>query len=158
MLGSPSSYMTLQLLHSECPYIWGKFYFLFYQCSYDNFMRFCHIFGLLYIQKVLGLKPLFLKLTVFLYDLAPFVLISPPFHFILFHSIYFNYKHSIRIFSCNVPEFAENAIGLKIPFYFSPHPIMVFPLHSHPQHSIPFHSHHSIILLAWSPKQKMPSD
>ncbi len=25
-------YMTLQLLHSEFPYIWGKFYFLFYQC------------------------------------------------------------------------------------------------------------------------------
>ncbi len=24
--------MTLQLLHSEFPYIWGKFYFLFYQC------------------------------------------------------------------------------------------------------------------------------
>ncbi len=33
-LGSPSSYMTLQLLHSEFPYIWGKFYFLFYQCTY----------------------------------------------------------------------------------------------------------------------------
>ncbi len=25
--------MTLQLLHSEFPYIWGKFDFLFYQCS-----------------------------------------------------------------------------------------------------------------------------
>jgi hypothetical protein len=25
-------YMTLQLLHSEFPYIWGKFDFLFYQC------------------------------------------------------------------------------------------------------------------------------
>ncbi len=25
--------MTLQLLHSQFPYIWGKFYFLFYQCS-----------------------------------------------------------------------------------------------------------------------------
>ncbi len=24
--------MTLQLLHSKFPYIWGKFYFLFYQC------------------------------------------------------------------------------------------------------------------------------
>ncbi len=32
ILGSPSSYMTLQLLHSEFPYIWGKFSFLFYQC------------------------------------------------------------------------------------------------------------------------------
>ncbi len=31
-LGSPSSYMTLQLLHSEFHYIWGKFEFLFYQC------------------------------------------------------------------------------------------------------------------------------
>ncbi len=28
----PSSYMTLQLLHSEFPYIWGKFEFLFCQC------------------------------------------------------------------------------------------------------------------------------
>jgi hypothetical protein len=27
--GSPSSYMTLQLLHSEFPYIWGKFNFFF---------------------------------------------------------------------------------------------------------------------------------
>ena len=25
--------MTLQLLHSEFPYIWGKFYFIFYQCT-----------------------------------------------------------------------------------------------------------------------------
>ncbi len=33
LLGSPSSYMTFQLLHSEFPYIWGKFYFLFNQCS-----------------------------------------------------------------------------------------------------------------------------
>jgi hypothetical protein len=32
ILGSPSSYMTLQLLHSKFPYIWGKFDFLFYQC------------------------------------------------------------------------------------------------------------------------------
>ena len=29
----PSSYLTLQLLHSEFPYISGKFYFLFYQCT-----------------------------------------------------------------------------------------------------------------------------
>ncbi len=27
------SHMTLQLLHSEFPYIWGKFDFLFYQCG-----------------------------------------------------------------------------------------------------------------------------
>ncbi len=26
--------MSLQLLHSEFPYIWGKFSFLFYQCCY----------------------------------------------------------------------------------------------------------------------------
>jgi hypothetical protein len=25
--------MTLQLLHSEFPYIWGKFYLIFYQCT-----------------------------------------------------------------------------------------------------------------------------
>ncbi len=30
VLGIPSSYMTLQLLHSEFPYIWGQFYFIFY--------------------------------------------------------------------------------------------------------------------------------
>ncbi len=29
---SPSSYMTLQLLHSEFPYIWG-IWFSFYQCT-----------------------------------------------------------------------------------------------------------------------------
>ncbi len=29
ILGSPFSYMTLQLLHSEFPYRWGKFNFLF---------------------------------------------------------------------------------------------------------------------------------
>ncbi len=33
ILGSPSSYMTWQLLPSEFPYIWGKFSFLFYQCT-----------------------------------------------------------------------------------------------------------------------------
>ncbi len=26
-------YMTLQLFHSEFPYIWGNFFFLFYQCG-----------------------------------------------------------------------------------------------------------------------------
>ncbi len=30
--GGRYSYITLQLLHSEFPYIWGKFSFLFYQC------------------------------------------------------------------------------------------------------------------------------
>ncbi len=30
--GGRQSYMALQLLHSEFPYIWGKFDFLFYQC------------------------------------------------------------------------------------------------------------------------------
>ncbi len=33
ILGSLSSYKTLQLLHSEVPYIWGKFDFLFFQCA-----------------------------------------------------------------------------------------------------------------------------
>ncbi len=32
ILGSPFSYMTLQLLHSKFPYIRG-FFFLFYHCS-----------------------------------------------------------------------------------------------------------------------------
>ncbi len=34
LLGSPSSYMTLQLLHSEFPFIRGKFFFIFFcQCT-----------------------------------------------------------------------------------------------------------------------------
>ncbi len=37
VLGSPISYMTLQLLHSEFPYIWGKFYFIFYKCRVPQF-------------------------------------------------------------------------------------------------------------------------
>ncbi len=37
--------MTLQLLHSEFPYIWGKFYFLFYQCTVHS----VQYFSLLYI-------------------------------------------------------------------------------------------------------------
>ncbi len=45
ILGSPSSYMTLQLLHSELPYIWGKFDFLFYQCSVANFWQTFRPFG-----------------------------------------------------------------------------------------------------------------
>ncbi len=40
---SPSSYMTLQLLHSDFPYKWGKFDFLFYQCTSQGFMW--HILG-----------------------------------------------------------------------------------------------------------------
>jgi hypothetical protein len=32
-LGSPSSYMTLQPIPCEFPYIWGKFLFLFYPCT-----------------------------------------------------------------------------------------------------------------------------
>jgi hypothetical protein len=37
ILGSPSSHMTLQLLHSEFPYIWRKFDILFYQCVVQCF-------------------------------------------------------------------------------------------------------------------------
>jgi hypothetical protein len=37
ILGSPSSYMTLQLLHSKFSYIEGKFYFIFYQCMHQIF-------------------------------------------------------------------------------------------------------------------------
>ncbi len=33
ILGSPSPYRTLQLFHSEFPYLWGKVFFLFYQCT-----------------------------------------------------------------------------------------------------------------------------
>ncbi len=40
MLGSPSSYnMTLQLLHSEFPYIWEKFDFIFYQWQSSHAKR-----------------------------------------------------------------------------------------------------------------------
>ncbi len=35
IIGSPSSYMTLQPLPSEIFNIWGKFYFIFYQCTGD---------------------------------------------------------------------------------------------------------------------------
>ncbi len=36
VLGSPSSYMTVQRLHSEFPYIWGKFDFSFLSvCRYS---------------------------------------------------------------------------------------------------------------------------
>jgi hypothetical protein len=34
ILGSPSSYLTLQLLRSEVPYIWRKFDFIFYQWGF----------------------------------------------------------------------------------------------------------------------------
>ncbi len=34
LLRSPSSYLTLQPLPSEFPSIWGKFNFLFYQCTH----------------------------------------------------------------------------------------------------------------------------
>ncbi len=33
LLGAPSSYMALQPIPSEFPYIWWKFCFLFYQCT-----------------------------------------------------------------------------------------------------------------------------
>ncbi len=39
------SYMTLQLLYSEFPYIWGKFDFLFYQCSRRYRQHFEHFFN-----------------------------------------------------------------------------------------------------------------
>jgi hypothetical protein len=35
---------------------------------------------------------------------------------------------------------------------------MILPLHSYPQHSIPFHSDDSIIVLAWSWKQKKKAE
>ncbi len=49
ILGSSSSYMTLQLLRSEFPYIWGKFNFLFYQCGYTFMPSFI---GVLYFSTV----------------------------------------------------------------------------------------------------------
>jgi len=38
--GRASGYMTLQLLHSEFPFIWEKFDFLFYQCDLSVSMFF----------------------------------------------------------------------------------------------------------------------
>ncbi len=51
ILESPSSYMTLQLLHSDFPYIWGKLDFLFYQYGkiplpYKNLAPLTHYKGL----------------------------------------------------------------------------------------------------------------
>ncbi len=46
ILGSPSAYMTLQLLHSEFPYIWGKFDFLFLSVLHHGWVqvKFTHSF------------------------------------------------------------------------------------------------------------------
>ncbi len=43
ILGRSSSYMTSQLLPSGVPYIWGKFYFLFYQCTIRCSLRSWHL-------------------------------------------------------------------------------------------------------------------
>jgi hypothetical protein len=58
ILGSPSSYMTLQPLPSEFPYTRGKLYFLFYQCNADRkalthvlFMAPASLFSCFYIQN-----------------------------------------------------------------------------------------------------------
>ncbi len=40
ILGSTSSYMTLQLLHSEFPYIWGKFDFLVFTAQDGNYTEY----------------------------------------------------------------------------------------------------------------------
>jgi hypothetical protein len=44
VLGSPSSYMTVQPIPSEFPYIWGKFRFLFYQFSFRIVFYVIYIF------------------------------------------------------------------------------------------------------------------
>ncbi len=49
MLGSPSSHMTLQLLHSEFLYILEKFYFLFYQCTI--WRRRVYVLNLLLVRR-----------------------------------------------------------------------------------------------------------
>ncbi len=43
--------MTLQLLPSEFPYIWGKFYFLFYQCAGKNLRAW--LYSILVLQNLL---------------------------------------------------------------------------------------------------------
>ncbi len=44
ILGGLSSYMTVQLLHSEFPYIWGNLIFFFYQCTRLAQILFCFRF------------------------------------------------------------------------------------------------------------------
>ncbi len=48
----PFLYMTLQLLHSEYPYIWEKLYFLFYQCR-----AVCNKEGASHCPNAGGLRP-----------------------------------------------------------------------------------------------------
>ncbi len=75
MLGIPSSYMTFQLLHSEFPYIWGKFYFLFYQCILPS----NHFLSLSYSSHPLILYPLSLLLpTLSLPSFFPPSIFSHP--------------------------------------------------------------------------------
>ncbi len=52
-----SPYMTLQLLHSEFPYIWGKFDFLLYQCT--TILRDCKTTNYSYVQKFIRLTAIF---------------------------------------------------------------------------------------------------
>ncbi len=82
ILGSPSSYMTLQLLHSEFPYIWGKFYFLFYQCTlFSDGWQIWLLFTLLSSPSYP--LPSFVPSSAFLYllplPLLSFFLLSFPF-------------------------------------------------------------------------------
>ncbi len=51
ILGSPSSYMTLQLLHSEIPYIRGKFDFLFHQCIFQYLQLWTHSIFILALHE-----------------------------------------------------------------------------------------------------------
>jgi hypothetical protein len=48
ILGSPSSYMTLQLIPSQFPYIWGKFRFLFFPCMIISVPHFPVVVSLLW--------------------------------------------------------------------------------------------------------------
>ncbi len=52
LLESPSSYMNLQLLHSEFPYISGKFNFLFYQCIFSHLSYYCQFFSKLILSPL----------------------------------------------------------------------------------------------------------
>jgi hypothetical protein len=47
--------MTLQLLHSEFTYIYGKFYFIFYQCTIYLMM--------LFLLRFRALESILLKIT-----------------------------------------------------------------------------------------------
>jgi hypothetical protein len=71
--------MTLQLLHSEFPYIWGNFDFLFYQCSLDICIRtlalLSHLSFLIVVHPLAELHLIIVEAGVDLVLLIPLLLV-----------------------------------------------------------------------------------